>query len=133
SAEGLFVVTSLAPGNYRVEAEAQGFQTRAAEHVKLDAQQSRRILLALPVGGVSQEIDVVSKAPLLEESPSVASTVTRDQVDSLPLNSRDFNQLVLLAGGAVDNINSGNGRDFGAVAVNGNRAFSNDYLIDGTP
>ena len=43
------------------------------------------------------------------------STIVREQIDNLPLNSRDFTQLVLLAQGAVETIGSGN-RDFGGVA-----------------
>lgn len=69
---------------------------------------------------------------MLTQSASVESTIIREQIESLPLNGRDFNGLVLLAAGAVENINSGNGKDFGSVAANGNRAFSNDYLLDGT-
>ena len=57
--------------------------------------------------------------------------MVREQIQNLPLNARDFNQLVLLAAGAVESAYSG--YDFGSVAVNGNRAYGNDYMIDGTP
>ena len=132
NAEGIFVAPSLLPGTYRVEARHTGFQPLLRSDVLLEVQQTARLDLTLTVGESAQAIEVTeAAAPLLTESAAVESTVSREQIETLPLNSRDFNQLVLLAAGAVENINSGNGRDFGAVAVNGNRAFSNDYLLDG--
>jgi hypothetical protein len=68
---------------------------------------------------------------MLTESISVESTIIREQIESLPLNGRDFNQLVLLSAGVVPNIYSGYG--FGAMASNGNREYGNDYLLDGVP
>jgi len=88
----------------------------------------------MEVGSVSGRIEITADAaPVYTTSQSVESTVTREQISTLPLNSRDFNQLVLLAAGAVEDINAGNGRNFGGVAANGNRSFSNDYTIDGAP
>ncbi|HET8547676.1 MAG TPA: carboxypeptidase regulatory-like domain-containing protein [Bryobacteraceae bacterium] len=131
--EGIFLAPSLPPGRFTVEAARPGFATARAEHVVLEAQQVRRIQLTLQLSQIATRIEVVDSPVVLDESVAVASNITREQINTLPLNSRDFNQLVLLAAGAVENINSGNGRDFGGVAVNGNRAFSNDYLIDGVP
>ena len=130
NAEGLFFAPSLSPGRYKIEAAKAGFQPILLASVSLDSQQSRRVQLTLPVSQLTQQIEV-KDANILEESSSVSSTIDRRQINTLPLNSRNFNQLILLVGGAADNINSGNGHDFGGVAVNGNRAFSNDYLIDG--
>jgi hypothetical protein len=99
----------------------------------LEAQATPRLEIALQVARVDATVEVRDTPVLLEESPSVASNITRDQIITLPLNERDFNQLVLLAAGAVENIGSGNGRDFGGVALKGSRTFSNDYLLDGMP
>ena len=132
SLSGLVLDPSLSPGRYKIEAAKAGFQPILLASVSLDSQQSRRVQLTLPVSQLTQQIEVKG-ANILEESSSVSSTIDRRQINTLPLNSRDFNQLILLVGGAADNINCGNGRDFGGVAVNGNRAFSNDYLIDGVP
>ena len=58
--------------------------------------------------------------------------IGNEQIVNLPLNGRDFNQLVLLSSGAIDNtLNSG--YDFGSYALNGNRSFSNDFQLDGVP
>ena len=132
--DGGFVFPSVAPGTYSLRVEAPGFKVITRSDLKLDVQATASLRLTMEVGATSERIEVTAEAaPVYTTSQSVESTVTSEQISMLPLNSRDFNQLVLLAPGAVDNINSGNGRDFGAVAANGNRSFSNDYTIDGTP
>jgi len=132
--EGEFLFPSVPPGTWELQAEAQGFRSLTRSGLKLDVASSSRLRLTMEVGSVSDRIEVTAEAaPVYTTSQSVESTVTREQIATLPLNSRDFNQLVLLAAGAVENINAGNGRDFGGVAANGNRSFSNDYTIDGSP
>jgi hypothetical protein len=132
--QGQFAFPSLAPASYRLQVQAPGFKTLIRSGITLDVQATAKLRLVLEVGSLSDRVDVLADAaPVFTTSPSVEAAVTRDQINTLPLNSRDFNQLVLLATGAVENISSGNGRDFGAVAANGNRSFSNDYTIDGSP
>jgi hypothetical protein len=89
--------------------------------------------VTLEVSGIGQSVTVsADAAAMATDTSSVESTIVRRQVEELPLNGRDFNQLVLLAAGAVDN-SVGGGTDFGAVALNGNRTYGNDYLVDGMP
>jgi hypothetical protein len=131
---GQFSFPSLMPATYTIQVRADGFKTLNRPGLALDVQATAKLRLALEVGATSERIEIQAEAaPVISSSPSVESAVTRDQINTLPLNSRDFNQLVLLATGAVENINSGNGRDFGGVSANGNRSFSNDYTIDGAP
>ena len=133
-AAGEFVFPSVPPGSYELQVEASGFKSATRTGVKLDVSDIAKLHIAMEVGAVSDHVEVTGDAaPVVVTSQSVESAITREQVATLPMNGRDFNQLVLLAPGAVDNINNGNGRDFGSVAANGNRAFSNDYTIDGAP
>ena len=132
SVRGQFVLYPLPPGNYKITLEKIGFNTFEIPSLKLDVSQSLIRNVSLALGTSSQSVSVVSETAALEtESPSVQSTITRRQIEELPLNGRDFNQLVLLSAGAVDN-NVGGGTDFGSVALNGNRTYGNSYLIDGT-
>lgn len=131
---GSAVISFLQPGLYSALVKKNGFKELVLDGIKLDVQQSVELAVHLELGSLTERIEVSSGgAELLADSISVESTVTRQQIDTLPLNQRDFNQLVLLAPGIVQNVNAGNGRDFGAVAGNGNRAFSNDYVLDGVP
>lgn len=131
--EGGYVLYPLAPGFYEMTIQAPGFRAERLEHLRVDVAAVLTRNVTLEVGAVEQQVVVTADTvPIFTQSPSVESTILREQIDTLPLNGRDFNQLVTLAAGAVDN-NVGGGTDFGAVAVNGNRSYSNDYLLDGTP
>ncbi len=126
--EGSYMLYPLPPGIYTVTVEASGFRTDRIEGVQVEVGSILRRDVRLEVAATRQEAVVVSEAsaPLVTESPAVASGVEREQIENLPLNSRDFNQLVLLAPGAAE---SGDGS--GNPAINGNRSYGNDYTIDG--
>ncbi|MBL8229927.1 MAG: carboxypeptidase regulatory-like domain-containing protein [Bryobacterales bacterium] len=130
---GTYVLYPLPPGVYHVTVEAKGFRTERIENLRVDVGAVLTRNVSLQLGTVQEQVVVsADAAPIFTQSASLESTIVREQIDTLPLNGRDFNQLVTLAAGAVDN-NVGGGTDFGAVAVNGNRSYSNDYLLDGTP
>jgi hypothetical protein len=131
--EGRFVLYPLPPGLYTITAQKDGFSAFTISNLKIDVSESVSRNIALQVGGVSQSVSVEAEAAEIQtDSPAIASTVVRQQIEELPLNGRDFNQLVLLAAGSVDNDTGGN-NDFGSVALNGNRTYGNAYLVDGTP
>ena len=133
NSEGQYLLYPLPPGMYRMTAQMTGFQTETWDNIRIDVADTVVRNISLKVGSLDQTVTVsADAAPLLTQTLSVESTIVREQIENLPLNSRDFTQLVLLAQGSVETIGSGN-RDFGGVAVNGNRSFSNDYMLDGTP
>jgi len=131
NAEGVYVLYPLPPGVYSIAVDSPGFRPERIDNVQVDVEAVLNRDIQLEVAAAKREIVVVKDtSPVVSESPSVQSTMGRDQIEILPLNGRDFNQLVLLAPGAVESAYSGH--DFGSVAVNGNRAYGNDYMIDGT-
>lgn len=131
--EGRFVLYPLPPGRYTITAQKEGFSTFSISDVKVDVSESVVRNITLQVGSLSQSVSVAAEAAAIQtDSPAVAATIVRQQIEELPLNGRDFNQLVLLSAGSVDNDTNGN-NDFGAVALNGNRTYGNSYLLDGTP
>ena len=133
--QGQYMLYPLPSGTYSLTVSKEGFGIQRVERIKVSVADHITRNFVLEVGGeVIAQVTITAGAESeLQQAPVVQSTVVREQIANLPLNDRDYNQLILLAAGAVENIGSGNGRDFGAVAVNGNRAFSNDYLLDGTP
>ena len=131
--EGLYVLYPLSPGRYKVTAQKDGFSTFFLEGLKVDVSQSVATDIRLEVGAVSQSISVTADSEVIQtDSPAIAATIVNQQIQQLPLNGRDFNQLVLLSAGSVDNATGGN-NDFGSVALNGNRTYGNNYMVDGTP
>ena len=133
NAEGRFVVYPLPPGVYNISVTKPGFSSFEISDVKVDVSASLSRNITLEVGMINQSLSVTAEAAIMQtDSPAVAATIVRQQIEELPLNGRDFNQLVLLSAGSVDNSTGGN-NDFGSVALNGNRSYGNSYMVDGTP
>jgi hypothetical protein len=128
---GQYVLYPLPSGIYRIDIAKEGFRSTRIEQLQLYANDDVSRNVRLAVAAISQEVTVSAAVPALDRSPSVESAITEDQVNTLPLNGRDYNQLVLLGGGAVDPV-SGGSNDLGSVAVNGNRSYSNEYSVDGS-
>ena len=133
SSEGRYLLYPLSPGVYTITAKKDGFTTFVLDGLQIDVSESLSRDISLQVGAVSQSISVTAESASIQtDSPAISATIVHDQIEQLPLNGRDFNQLVLLSAGSVDNATGGN-NDFGSVALNGNRTYGNNYLVDGTP
>ena len=131
--DGNYAVFPLQPGTYDITVEQTGFQSQTLASVVLDVNDSVVRNFQLQAGGTSEQVTInESSAPLLNEDISVESVITAKQLNTLPLNGRDFNQLVLLTAGATDNsVATGINLNFGSYSLNGSGPFANEYLIDG--
>src|SRR5262249_41154357 len=99
---GFYVVHSLPVGEYTVGVEGPGFKRKSVTGVTLQVNEEPRIDVALEVGAVSETVTVNSQAPLLQtESASVGQVIDNRYTTQIPLNGRDFSQLILLTPGAV--------------------------------
>lgn len=129
SETGSFRILELPPGKYKVTATMQGFKTvtREAEvAIALVTQSDFR----LEPGQVSQTVEVQDVAPLVETSEDRLSTLFGDrQVADLPNNGRDFNNLL----DGVPGVQRSPGGGFQSLNINGQRATSNNYAVDGIP
>lgn len=132
-ASGEYVVYPIEPGNYDIAVQKEGFQTSVVRDVAVDVNAVIARDFRLALGSASAEVSVsAAEAPPLQQNISVETTITENQLTTLPLNGRDFNQLVLLAPGATDNtVATGLNLAFGSYALSGNQAFANEYLVDG--
>ena len=133
NAEGQYALYPLPPGIYGVMFEKTGFQSVRIDEIQLYANDNAVRNASLAMGAISDTITISAAAPVLNLTPSVENTVTQDQVVTLPLNGRDYNQLVFLGAGAVDFKVTGVNQGVGSMAVNGNQPYSNDYSFDGVP
>ncbi|HSY63839.1 MAG TPA: TonB-dependent receptor [Terriglobales bacterium] len=135
---GLYRILQLPVGNYELRVEKEGFQTSVLPAFTLVLNQAARIDVALKVGQVSQTIEVTSAVPVLKtESTQVDTIINAATNDNLPLASRNYVQLTLLAPGSVStdpsSFNNGNntGGYGGRPLINGNREQANNFLLDG--
>jgi hypothetical protein len=140
---GNYDLPGLQPGTYNVQAEAQGFSNEARSNVELQVQQVARIDFQLKVGAVTETVEVAGGAPLLNtESAAVGTVIENRRIEDLPLNGRDFLQLVGLSPNVSAGYNasglsgSATGRQGGdrastAISVSGSRREYNYYTLDG--
>jgi hypothetical protein len=129
NSEGAFVVPLLPPGNSTLTVEQSGFATITNRDVILNVGDQRSLLIQLRVSSVSATVDVTSDLSLLNESPSVGTVINRQFVENLPLNGRSFQSLVELTPGVV--LTASNVTAAGQFSVNGQRAGSNYFTVDG--
>ena len=100
---GDFVVPLLPVGVYVVTAEQSGFKMAVRSGVPLSVDQVQRVDLRLEAGDIAERVEVTSSALALDTaSATVGHTITEKQVTELPLNGRNFLQLLFLGAGAVE-------------------------------
>ena len=131
--QGGFAARSLVPGMYRVEVTAPSFQKQVQDNIKLDVAGSVTLDFRLTLGQVSEQVQVQAETVLLQTAESnVGSVIENTQVVELPLNGRNFNQLVRLTPGAVRGTSSGGETIQGETyAVTGDRSDNAYYALDG--
>lgn len=135
SSAGDYTAPSLHPGSYSVAAEAQGFQKAKTAPFTLQVDQKVRIDLSLKPGTVTETLEVTAQAVELDtDTAALSQELSGNQVASLPLNGRNFMQLLLVGAGAVTvggeqgTMRQGEGN---AVSINGGRPEGNNYTLDG--
>ena len=133
---GDYVVPLLPAGVYLVTAEQTGFKTAILSDVALTVEQIQRLDFTLAPGAVSETVEVQASTLALDTaSASVGHTITERQVTELPLNGRNFLQLLFLGAGAVETTGEQGGMRQGvgnAISIMGARPTSNNFMIDGT-
>jgi len=127
---GLYVFTGVHPGKYRVAAGATGFKVLIKEGLLLHVQDELAENFALTLGTVSETVTVTAEATHVNTTDASVSTVMdRQFAENLPLNGRSFQTLIQLTPGVV--LTANNGVDTGQFSVNGQRASSNYWMVDG--
>jgi hypothetical protein len=130
---GTFLITSLPPGEYRIQVEKMGFRTIVKPDVTLHVQDTIELNFEMALGSASETVTVEGGAPLINtESAAVSTVVDRRFVENMPLNGRSFQSLILLTPGTVTaSPQRTSGSNFGELSVNGQRTESNYYTVDG--
>jgi hypothetical protein len=133
-ARGEFTITAVPPGEYRLEAEHQGF-IKYSRTLTLEVSQDQDVRVEMGVAMAGKvTIEVAGMAPLVRtESPAMGGVIDNRQVLGLPLDGRNFYQLSLLLPGVAPPAEGSAGSVRGAfsISVNGAREDANNFLLDG--
>ena len=130
--EGLYITPNLTPGSYLLSATKPGFKAEVFGPVALQVNQTVRVDFALAVGSVTDSVEVHATAMQLlsTESAEISQVINSKQVSEIPLNGRQWQQLIALSAG----VNPGAPGESGSpnpVNVNGQRNKANLFMVDG--
>ena len=125
---GEYNAPNLTPGTYTVKVTANGFQTFERQNITLGVGQDARIDAQMTPGQVTQTITVSEAAPLLDTtSATVTGTINTENIADIPLNGRNYQNLLQLRPGVT--MKPGGGTL--TTSTNGLRPEDNNYYVEG--
>jgi hypothetical protein len=135
---GRYRAPELQVGEYEVQAQMPGFQTGLYSGLRLAVGDDHLVNLSLVVGEAESIMEVRTDIPQLDSTSStISSLIDQRQMRDLPLNGRNFEQLILLAPGVQSVPSSGvggafygNGKDY---SISGGRPVGQALILDGAP
>src|SRR5712664_2856604 len=128
--QGIYRVPSLQPGIYRMTLDKDGFKSVVKSGVELHVQDVASINFELQIGSVNETVTVEAGGLVINTTDATVSTVVdRQFAENLPMNGRSFQTLIQLTPGVV--VVPSNSSDGGQFSVNGQRAASNYWMVDG--
>lgn len=125
---GTYAAPNLQPGVYEVRVEATGFKSVKRENIELEVASDALIDVALQPGNIVDVVTVTEDVPLINiTSATLGGTLSNKEINDLPLNGRNYENLLQLRPGIVRYPGGG----FSTTSSNGLRAEDNAYLVDG--
>jgi hypothetical protein len=137
--EGRYRFSYLPVGNYELKVEKEGF-TALTRHLTLTVGQALDVTLRLMVAGVAESVRITdADVPVVETARTqVAETVVPKEIDSLPLNGRNYLDLAALTPGVTRTNPVANQRfpetssvPGTGLSITGQRFINNGFVVDG--
>ncbi len=127
---GIYVFASVMPGQYQLAVRMAGFKQVDFPGLVVNVQDHIEQNFRLEVGSVSESVTVKATPPMINTQDAAVSTlIDREFVANLPINGRSFQTLISLTPGVV--LTPSTFSDPGQFSVNGQRASSNYFTVDG--
>ncbi len=140
---GFYNFPNLLVGNYDLTVEQKGFKSYAKTAIRIDANTVFRADVKLELGEVSEKVTVQSDAVQVDtQSTQMGEVIHSERIETVPLSTRSFIDLLALQPGVVPGAFSSNSAEMGDRAVSGNlspgnqsinggREASNGFMING--
>ena len=130
--DGTYRFAALPADTYDVTAVLSGFQSVEEKGVIVNVAQSRTLDFTLGVAAATATVSVTAENPLVREEPTIGTVVSEKELETLPLNGRQFANLAVLAPGTALGYNSDPTKPGQlTVALNAGSGRNVNYLIDG--
>lgn len=128
--DGSYRFQALPPGHYQIEASAPGFASKTVTRLILELDGHLQQDVVLSVGGVGESIVVDGISPQVNvESNTVGGVITQDEIDKLPVNTRQYLNLALLVPGTSQD---GSRSFYNNVQIAGGSGYyTNGFVVDG--
>ena len=127
-ASGDFLAADLPPGEYKVRVEAKGFKSIERPNIQIEVATDVRSDFSLRPGQVTEVMTITEEVPLINSiSATLGGTLSNKEINDLPLNGRNYENLLQLRPGVVRYPGGG----FSTTSSNGLRAEDNAYFIEG--
>ena len=139
SSTGSYLIPLLPPGTYHVEVTADGFKIASYPNIVVNVTETEGLNVSLHVGDIHETVEVNTTAELLQtETSTLGNVTTQEMVESLPLSTRNYTQIIGLSPGiAADVTNAGGfGRGGGSngeepFVANGGTWNDNNFQMNG--
>lgn len=125
---GAYALPNMVPSSYTVRAVAVSFQTQERPNIRVEVATDVTVDFVLTPGELHETISVIAAVPLVNATNStLGGTLSNKEINDLPLNGRNYENLLQLRPGVVRYPGGG----FSTTSSNGLRAEDNAYLVDG--
>jgi hypothetical protein len=126
--DGAYVALNLQPGTYTVRAEFKGFKIFERKNILVEVGKDARIDAVLQPGSTTETITITEEVPMVDTtSTTLGGTISNEIINDLPLNGRNYQNLVSLRPGTM--IYPGGGP--WTQSTNGIRPEDTSYIVDG--
>ena len=125
---GAYAASDLPPGTYKINVEAKGFKRVERPTVQIEVATDVRADFTLQPGQITETVTISEEVPLVNTtSATLGGTLSNQEINDLPLNGRNYENLLQLRPGVMRYPGGG----FSTTSTNGLRAEDNAYFIDG--
>jgi type 1 fimbria pilin len=132
--DGYYTLTFIPPGIYDFSVKAQGFKEFLNKGIELLINDRKNINVQLEAGAITEMVSVNAEAPIVQSTPTVGDVIDNRKVVEIPLNNRNFLQLITLVPGVTTDETAEIGvglTSTTSIVIGGNRRNSTNYLVDG--
>ena len=125
---GTYAAPDLQPGTYKIHAEAPGFKSVERLNVQIEVATDVRADFTLQTGQISEVVTITEEVPLVNTtSATLGGTLSNKEINDLPLNGRNYENLLQLRPGVMRYPGGG----FSTTSTDGLRAEDNAYFVEG--
>jgi hypothetical protein len=132
--DGSYRFSLLEPGNYSVHFEAHGFKTVDVTSITIAVTETPTLNRKLEIGSPNVKVTVEANTSSIQtENATNGAVVTSEEIENLPLVTRNYTQILDLSPGVVSNVANATAMGNGTqdVSANGQGGISNSYSMDG--